>query len=280
MKRMGLAAILVLCMAWTAQAAGVPKQISYSGKIADKNGNLLADGEYDMLFKLFSGPSGPERWKEEHYQAAGHAVTVSKGAYHVVLGEIAPLGNTSTTFNEDYYLEMAFKKPADTVWQTFPRQPLMTTPYSMRAEYSNQAVIALSIADNTVDSAKIVNGSVAADDLGSGVVTSAKVADGAIDGQPKAPWAPKVYKNGAQITNPKIACGSGVSGTTIQFGITFNNPPVVTTQADYCGDTTHPRFVNVRDITTTQFTAATWQQNGTEDQYFTNIIFSWIAVGD
>lgn len=134
-----LMGIMILSIALSA-AAGIPKYINYSGKIMDKSGYLLEDGEYDMEFRLYDGETGPEIWCETHHQAEGRAVQVVKGTYNIQLGKYSALGDTTTTFASGYYIEMKFKKPVDSTYEVFSKQPLSTTPYSIRSKYANQAL--------------------------------------------------------------------------------------------------------------------------------------------
>lgn len=283
MWRMVWAVIMVLGMGFTVCAAGVPKLINYSGKITDKNSHLLADGDYDMKFTIYNGETGPAIWNEEHFQASGHAVYVNRGSYNVVLGEIASLGNTYTTFNSEYYLEMAFKKPSDpiTAWETFPRQRMLTAPYSMRSEYTNTAVLAItattaqSIADNTVNSTKIADGTIMTSDIHDGAITGAKIADGAIT-TAHAPWAP-VINNG--WTNPKIACGwqwtntgagSSVDLTPWHFNTLYS---VVCTPVISSGDL---RSIMITEYSASAFAAVSRDANNSPAG---STLYFWMAMG-
>jgi hypothetical protein len=311
MRRLWAIGILgsLFLMASSADAA-VPKLINYSGKIVDKSGNLLGDGTYDMKFTIYSGQSGPAIWWESHLNANGQGVSVRNGAYSVVLGGISPLGDTSTSFSSDYYLEMQFYNPAPySTWETFAKQQLLTVPYSMRAEYANQ------IEDNTISTNKIVNGSVTGvkiqsgtvlgGNIGSNTITAANIANGTITGnkiaplaitgsninngtivngniapnavdQLKANFAPVVWKYpGTSGDNPKIIYGQTTSdsggGYTINIsGYGFTQAPIFV--ASSIGGIVSFVFGNA---STTQVIGSTHNSGGAPTQ----VTFNWVLIG-
>ncbi len=107
----------------TAVLAEVPKLISYSGKLTDKAGNLVANSNYDMTFRLYASETGGTLlWSEDQ------TVPIRNGAYNIFLGSINP---EFPDFNKNYWLEVVFKG------EPFGRQQIVTTPYAMRADYAN-----------------------------------------------------------------------------------------------------------------------------------------------
>jgi len=171
MKKYLLMGMLVLI--WSNQLfAEVPKYINYSGKIIDKQGNLISDDEYDMVFKIWDDPVSTDpshlKWTENH-DGSLTRVQTNRGAYYVILGEIIPLGTSLTAFDQVYYLEMSFKHKQDSTYETFSRQRLVASPYAIRAEYANQ------IADNAINTNKIVDQSINTSDIANGAITTQKI---------------------------------------------------------------------------------------------------------
>lgn len=115
--------------------AEVPRMMNYSGKLTEKNGNLVADAEYDMIFTLYDGQSGPQIWQES-YNTTGNRVRVTRGAFNVVLGST---GNSLPATLDDAYLEMRFKEAAAPSYEIFPKQKLTSAFYAIRTENANNA---------------------------------------------------------------------------------------------------------------------------------------------
>jgi len=94
----------------------IPSTISYQGVLADKNGNIVTDGEYNMQFALFaSETSDTVLWNESQ------TVSVNKGIFNVMLGKSSPL---NTPFNKPYWLQVTVNN------NTLPRVELSSSAYS------------------------------------------------------------------------------------------------------------------------------------------------------
>ncbi|MCI0512948.1 hypothetical protein L0128_07050, partial [candidate division KSB1 bacterium] len=78
--------------------AQIPQTISYQGVLTDANGNPVANGTYNIFFRLYDDDSGNQRWTE------GHNVEVTDGIFSVVLGTITPL---NLAFDRQYWLGIA-----------------------------------------------------------------------------------------------------------------------------------------------------------------------------
>jgi len=136
--------LVLLVMMAVPVFAEVPKLINYSGKLVDKSGNLVPEGEYDMIFILYNGVSGPEVWRE-NYNTTGNRIYVVNGAFSVVLGST---GNSVPAIFDDLYLEMSFKLYTSSQYDTFPKQKIMSVPYAVRSENANQAESAKTVTTN------------------------------------------------------------------------------------------------------------------------------------
>ena len=120
--------VLVLMAIAATVKAEVPKLINYSGKLTDKQGNVLEDKQYDVRFSLCTTQTGETAvWVEEHYIAQGRGVQTYGGGFNVVLGGTIPL----PAFEQNYWIEIKINiKGKD---ETFARQEMLSVPYAMRA---------------------------------------------------------------------------------------------------------------------------------------------------
>ncbi|MCK5218654.1 hypothetical protein KAR10_03980 [bacterium] len=121
--------VLVLMAMVATVKAEVPKLINYSGKLTDKQGNVLEDKIYDIRFSLWTANTGgAEVWAEEHYNAQDRGVQTYGGGFNVVLGGTTALPE----FEQNYWIEIRINiKGTD---ETFARQEMLSVPYAMRAD--------------------------------------------------------------------------------------------------------------------------------------------------
>lgn len=292
MKRFLLFCLLFL---FTVQvSAEVPKLFNYSGKLTDKNGNLLPDAQYDMEFSLWDHLTDTDLshrvWVEDHSSGIpDRSVPVRGSGFNVALGGISPLPD----FSEKLWIQITVR--IESVNQTFSRSEILSSPYTIRAEYANQAD---TIADNAVTSGKISDGEVRSEDIANDAIDATKikdrsigtldiamgsigwgeVQDNAINTQAKAPWAPKAYINGVERNFPKIACGrsdtNSIGIATIDLSsYGFTQPPMVV-----CSPVHGSSQVSVTifdSVTANSFSVCTRYNN--DAGYAT--WFYWIAIG-
>lgn len=121
------------------------KQISVQGILTNSNGIQLPDGDYNVSFRLYDqAEAGTELWSESH------VVTVSKGHFAVKLGATDEL---EIDFSDQYWIGVEVENDGEML----TRIQLTCSPYS---------IYAISIADNSVNSSKIEDGSISSADLG------------------------------------------------------------------------------------------------------------------
>ena len=121
--------------------------VSYQGTLCSSDGTPVQDGNYSMIFSLWTDQSSGSRlWEETH-----GSVQVQKGLFSVQLGETVTLG-TLFSANSSVWLEVA----ADTGSgpEVFsPRVVLSSTPYAQQAANATNAVNATNATNaDTVDS--------------------------------------------------------------------------------------------------------------------------------
>jgi hypothetical protein len=139
----GLIIFLVFQQELKAQAGSTSNSnevINFSGIITDSN-NLVADGEYSILFSLYNNQedSSPV-WSELHKN-----VIVQNGEINVQLGNAAIPNPIKIPFDKVYYLGIKINNDAE----MNPRIELLPVPYSIRTN------IAANVKDNSITSNKI-----------------------------------------------------------------------------------------------------------------------------
>ena len=103
--------------------AEIPQIISYQGKLTDTSGDPVADGSYDIRFKIFNaGTGGIERW-----DSGVHSVAVQSGIFNILLGE-SPQPSLNLAFDEDYWLEVTVESDVQS-----PRTKLGSVGYAFIA---------------------------------------------------------------------------------------------------------------------------------------------------
>ncbi len=110
------------------------KQINYQGKLTDASNVAVANGNYNMEFKLYTVSSaGTAIWTETRTGAS--QVSVSSGLFSVLLGEVSSLA--SVDFNQTLYLGVNIGGTGATpTWdgEMTPRKKLGAVPAAVVAE--------------------------------------------------------------------------------------------------------------------------------------------------
>lgn len=150
--------ILLLALGISAFAE-VPRMLSYSGKLTDKNNNLLPDGNYNMLFSFYTSDTGGAAvWSEQHNAGlpTNNSVPVKAGAYNVLLGSV---NNNLPDFNQYQHLWLQTEVWINGVDEVFGRRAMVSVAYARQAEVAN------GVADNCITSVKIINGTIIGSEL-------------------------------------------------------------------------------------------------------------------
>ncbi len=93
-------------LAAPAQAAtGINSQISFQGKLVNTNGTNIADGTYNLRFKIYQdgndqGVGSTLKWTETRLVSASQGVVVSAGTFQVNLGSVTPFAS-NVDWNQD-----------------------------------------------------------------------------------------------------------------------------------------------------------------------------------
>jgi hypothetical protein len=139
MKRLAILTVALLVLVVAVGWGLVPETISYQGVLTDGAGTPVADGSYDLTFKIYAVASGgTEIWTETQ------TVSVAGGIFSAILGSLNPLG---IPFDAKYWLGVAVNGGAEFA----PRRELTATAYSLNARgVADSAITASKIADGTV----------------------------------------------------------------------------------------------------------------------------------
>ncbi|MFA5124683.1 MAG: tail fiber domain-containing protein [Patescibacteria group bacterium] len=130
--------------------ASFNQQINYQGKLTDHSDSPVADGDYDMVFRLCADSScSSVLWTET--RTGADQVAVANGLFSVMLGSVTSL--SSVDFNQDIYLEVAVDGETLT-----PRKRLGAVPNALNTlEFDGLATTSFLRADMANDRATITN---------------------------------------------------------------------------------------------------------------------------
>jgi len=203
-------------------AITIPRMLSYQGKLTDTFGLPLADTVYAVRFRLYFQPTGGTHFWEENRQ-----VRTQGGLFSVLLGSVTPIDDVPE--DGSLYLGMAVNGGSELT----PRLRIASAVYTYMSERSAQADLAAD-ADrlqgrdttafvragqtNSVSSAMIVNGTVAAADLG-----QMGAASGQVMKWTGSAWAPR---------NDSVGGGGGggtVTSVSQATGVVCTPNPITST---------------------------------------------------
>jgi N-acetylneuraminic acid mutarotase len=159
--------------------AQVPQLISYQGRVGVDGVNFDGSGQFKFAFVNAAGTD--TYWSNDGSSKAGSepgtAITlpVSKGLYAVLLGD-ATLSHMAivpaTVFTKgDVHLRVWFSDGVNGFQQLTPDRRIAAVGYAMMAD---------SVSDGAITTAKIADGAVTSEKLAAGVVQTANLATGAV----------------------------------------------------------------------------------------------------
>ena len=126
----------------------VPTKMNFQGRLTDSSGVIVANGTYNMQFRLYSASSGGSLlWSEERLVNDTKGVTVTNGLFAIKLGEGDVIGAStgSTPLNPanfasgSVYLEVTMATPANATTNTASTSMVWESPMSPRSLMASSA---------------------------------------------------------------------------------------------------------------------------------------------
>jgi hypothetical protein len=224
MKRILLAASLLLAPSYLAAQSAVPAVITYQARVTDASGNLIGAGtpvNRTVIFRIYNSPTSTNAADRLHTEQ--QVVTIANGEFNVLLGTGTAFGtetfvtNLANIFTVDQrYLGVTIDDPAiNPDPEISPRQRIVATPYAFRSR------IAEGLTSGAVTSAMIANSAVTATQLGSNAVTTVKITDGNVTLAKLAANSVDGSKivdgsvNTADLANNAVTSGKILDGTIV-----------------------------------------------------------------
>lgn len=203
--------------------AQTPQRISYQTVIRNTSGALVINHAVGTRISILQGSATGTVVFSETYSPVPQ--TNANGLITIEVGSGTPVTGTFTGINwasGPYFLKTETDPTGGTNYTITGTSQIISVPYALYSKTSE------AIADNSVTSPKIVNGSIAGEDLAGNSVTSPKIPDGSIITSDLADYivstsklgnlavSPEKIQNGA-VTSTKIADGA-VTSTKITDG--------------------------------------------------------------
>lgn len=125
-------------------APGINQQLNFQGRLLNANGSVVADGHYNMQFRVYQSGDGVLgggdevlRWTETRIQT--NRVVVRNGYFSVNLGSISAFGGSVDWHHSILWLSVNVGGTADTptpVWdgEMTPFKRLTASPYALNSE--------------------------------------------------------------------------------------------------------------------------------------------------
>lgn len=129
------------------QAAGVPGIITYQGRLTDAAGQPVADGPYQIKFKIYAAAIGIDSLWSSGFQS----VSVTSGGFSYQLGSSNPFPVGLFSADPVRYLGVTVGSDAEMV----PRIRLGSAPYAFQSLWADSAKTAVAVVDGAITDADI-----------------------------------------------------------------------------------------------------------------------------
>lgn len=182
--------------------AEIPRQMTYQGKLVDKNGNPIDQQAVSVTFRIYNSttqPMGDALWSETQ------SITPKKGMFNTILGQTNPI---NLPFDAQYYL--GIQVGTDT--EMTPRMALASSAYAFNSErLGGKAITEFSLASHAHDASDINEGIVPVERGGTGESTKTTAV---------------IQYTGNGIDNRIIAHGLGITPSVIIVSGASTDDPV------------------------------------------------------
>jgi len=183
-----------------AEAIAIPQMLSYQGELTDTTGIPVPDGDYSVVFRLYTAPSGGSPvWNETQ------SVTTETGLFSVLLGSVTPIGSMPDAGAA--YLAMAVDGGAELT----PRLRLASAAYSYLSGRAADADLVQGKDTSALDSRYVNEGqasSITGAMITDGNVTSADIRDTTVN---------TAELKDAAVTMPKLNQAGATTGQVIKW---------------------------------------------------------------
>lgn len=137
-------------------AQSIPYKVNFQGRLTDNSGNILADGFYNVRFRLYDAlTAGTLKYTEDRVYAGAtpgpapgafdNRVQVINGLFNIQFGDVTTLAPSLFAGVFPLFLEVELPTPATATCATVscgvftegpmtPRQPLASSPYAFNAD--------------------------------------------------------------------------------------------------------------------------------------------------
>ncbi len=151
-----IAIVLTVIVLAVSAVAEVPQVINYQGRLTDAVGGGPVTGTLSIRFGIYGqAEDGDWLWEEHHQKTEGNGIEVTGGLFSVILGSIDSIPDS--VFNgQDRWLEIS----VEGVEPIVPRTRFTCVPYAYYAAQADTSDVALTVADDAITSAQVLNGSV------------------------------------------------------------------------------------------------------------------------
>jgi microcystin-dependent protein len=108
-------------------SADVPEMVHYEGFLSDGNGYAVADGNYQVTFRIYDSFTGTTALWEETWGSGTSPVPIVNGRFRILLGSHVPL--TSAFFQQHPNTFLGITVGSDP--EMAPRQRIASVPYAL-----------------------------------------------------------------------------------------------------------------------------------------------------
>ncbi|MDP3975190.1 MAG: hypothetical protein Q8P88_02825, partial [Candidatus Jorgensenbacteria bacterium] len=224
-----------------AAVTGVPKIISYQGRLANASGDLLGGSgtSYYFKFSIWNSPTSSPVTGSQLWPSASSSVTtstVTSGVFNVAIGDTANGYPDALTYdfyeNRDVYLQVEVSSNGSSFETLSPRQRIAASGFAISAETVTGKLYASSTSDYTFNVTNEGSGR-------ANLATEGQVQIGAFTGAPTTLGGGSLYYNSstgqlflwdaATSTPAWTSLGGGGSGGSTDLQAAYNLGNTITT---------------------------------------------------